>query len=215
MAKKVSMATTSTKTITEPVKAVKEDVVTTESVVDTTKKDTVITEPVVDATKKEAVVTEEDTNPVSVYVNKLNNYVERITTMNKELKDLVNVGKSLEKDFNNIVKVLTKKNKNKSSERRHPSGFAVASVLSEEMYDFLGITKGEKVPRKDVTRMINDYITKNSLRDSKDKRIIKPNDELQKIFRNTADQTITYFNLQAFIKHHFIKENNNVVATVA
>lgn len=202
MAKKASVATASTKasTVTEPVKPAKEDTVTTEPVVDTT-------------AKKEA--TEEDTNPVSVYVSKLNNYVERITTMNKELKDLVNVGKSLEKDFNNIVKVLTKKSKNKSNERRHPSGFAVASVLSEEMYEFLGITKGEKVPRKDVTRMINDYITKNALRDPKDKRIIKPNDELQKIFRNTADQTITYFNLQAFIKHHFIKENNNVAVAAA
>lgn len=196
MAKKATVTTSTTKASdvpdeTKPV--VKEEIVNAEPVV----------------TDSKSVAVEDDSNPVSVYVSKLNNYVERITVMNKELKDLVNVGKSLEKDFNNIVKVLTKKNKNKSSERRHPSGFAVASVLSDEMYDFLGITKGEKVPRKDVTRMINDYITKNSLRDPKDKRIIKPNDELQKIFRNTNDQTITYFNLQAFIKHHFIKENNH------
>ena len=139
-----------------------------------------------DVLKVKDEVKEEANNPVSIYVNKLNNYVERITTMNKELKELVNVGKSLEKDFNNIVKIMTKKNKNKSNgERRHPSGFAVASVLSEEMYEFLNIKKGEKVPRKDVTRMMNDYITKNELRNPDDKRIIIPNEALRKIF-NTS-----------------------------
>lgn len=150
---------------------------------------------------------EDDTNnPVSVYVSKLNNYVDRITTMNKELKELVNVGKSLEKDFNNIVKVMSKKNKNKSNEKRHPSGFAVPYKLSEELYSFLNINNGEKVPRNDVTRMINEYITKNSLRDEKDKRIIKPNNELHKIFNSSNEDSITYFNLQSYIKHHFIKE---------
>lgn len=146
-------------------------------------------------------------NPVSIYVNKLNNYVERITSMNKELKELVNVGKSLEKDFGNIVKIMTKKNKNKSSgERRHPSGFAVASVLSDEMYTFLNIRQGEKVPRKDVTRLMNDYITKNELRNPDDKRIILPNDALKKIFNSNDNDTVTYFNLQSYIKHHFIKD---------
>ena len=150
---------------------------------------------------------EEDTNnPVSVYVSKLNNYVDRITTMNKELKELVNVGKSLEKDFNNIVKVMSKKNKNKSNEKRHPSGFAVPYKLSEELYSFLNINNGEKVPRNDVTRMINEYITNNNLRDEKDKRIIKPNKELHKIFNSSNEDSITYFNLQSYIKHHFIKE---------
>ena len=150
--------------------------------------------------------TDDANNPVSVYVSKLNNYVDRITTMNKELKELVNVGKSLEKDFNNIVRIMSKKNKNKSNEKRHPSGFAVPYKLSEELYTFLNINKGEKVPRNDVTRMINEYITKNELRDTKDKRIIKPNKELHKIFNSSNNDSITYFNLQSYIKHHFIKE---------
>lgn len=149
---------------------------------------------------------EEVNNPVSVYVSKLNNYVERIAVMNKELKELVNVGKSLEKDFNNIVKVMSKKSKKTSSEKRHPSGFAVPYTLSDELYSFLNINNKDKVPRNDVTRMINEYITSNNLRDTKDKRIIKPNTELHKIFKSTPNDSITYFNLQSYIKHHFIKE---------
>jgi len=155
--------------------------------------------------KKNKKDVDDTNNPVSVYVGKLNNYVERITTMNKELKELVNVGKSLEKDFNNIVRIMSKKNKNKSNEKRHPSGFAVPYKLSDELYTFLNINKGEKVPRNDVTRMINEYITKNELRDTKDKRIIKPNNELHKIFNSSNNDSITYFNLQSYIKHHFIK----------
>lgn len=155
--------------------------------------------------------TEEENNPVSIYVSKLNKYVGSIASINKELKELVTVGKSLEKDFNNIVRIMAKKSKTKGSgERRHPSGFAVASILSEEMYSFLDITNGEKVPRKDVTRMINEYITKNGLRDVDDKRIIMPNENLHKIFKSNDESKITYFNLQSYIKHHFIKEQQAV-----
>lgn len=193
---KKTSVTVSTKE-SEPVKKVVEKL--TEEVV--------VEEPVVEAEGggKQKEETEVN-NPVSVYVSKLNNYVERITTMNKELKELVNVGKSLEKDFNNIVKVMSKKNKNKSSEKRHPSGFAVPYKLSDELYSFLNIKNGEKVPRNDVTRMINAYITTNNLRDPKDRRIIKPNAELHNIFKSSANDSITYFNLQSYIKHHFIKE---------
>ncbi|QOI90233.1 hypothetical protein QKU58_gp098 [Pyramimonas orientalis virus] len=159
-----------------------------------------------DSTSGGNIVEEENNNPVSVYISKLNNYVERISTMNKELKDLVNVGKSLEKDFNNIVKVMSKKQKKSSTEKRHPSGFAVPYKLSEELYKFLNINVGEKVPRNDVTRMINEYIKTNDLRDATDKRIIIPNKELHKIFNSSTSDSITYFNLQSYIKHHFIKE---------
>lgn len=163
-------------------------------------------DPVSEGGSKKKKECDDSNNPVSVYVAKLNNYVDRITTMNKELKELVNVGKSLEKDFNNIVRIMSKKNKNKNSEKRHPSGFAVPYKLSDELYAFLNIKKDEKVPRNDVTRMINEYITKNNLRDTKDKRIIKPNKELHAIFKSSNTDTITYFNLQSYIKHHFIKE---------
>ena len=149
---------------------------------------------------------EDENHPVNLYLKRLNQFVLNIKTINNELKDLVSVGKGLEKDFNSIQKLMAKKSKTRGSERRHPSGFAVASILSEEMYNFLNISKGEKVPRKDVTRMMNDYITKNNLRDPSDKRIIVPNDALHKIFNSTCDDKITYFNLQSYIKHHFIKE---------
>lgn len=213
---KKTTGTTGTTRTTDIVTITKEEVVSEPEVVqvpeevsiEDTKSDTSdqIDDKTFGGKKKEMLKEDYETNPVSVYVNKLNNYVERITTMNKELKDLVNVGKRLEKDFGNIVKLMSKKTKKSSTEKRHPSGFAVPYKLTDELYEFLNIKKDEKVPRNDVTRMINEYITSNSLRDEKDKRIIKPNTELHKIFKSTNDNDITYFNLQSYIKHHFIKE---------
>lgn len=147
---------------------------------------------------------EEAPNPVSVYVNKLNNYVERLGAMNKELKEMVNIGKTLEKDFANIVKVLSKKNK-KSSDRPR-SGFAMPSLLSNELYEFMEITPGELVNRTDVTRKLNEYIKSNNLRREDNKRYIIPDKLLQKLLRSEPKDEITYFNLQHFMKHHYVKE---------
>lgn len=147
---------------------------------------------------------EEAPNPVSVYVNKLNNYVERLGAMNKELKEMVSIGKTLEKDFTNIVKVLSKKNK-KSSDRPK-SGFAMPSLLSNELYEFMEITPGELVNRTDVTRKLNDYIKTNNLRREDNKRYIIPDKLLQKLLRSEPKDEITYFNLQHFMKHHYVKE---------
>lgn len=155
---------------------------------------------------------ENSDNPVTIYVNKLNKYVETIAKMNSELKQLVSVGKTLEKDFNQIVKLLAKKNKNKSNENRALTGFAMPTYLTDEMYDFLNkntelkVEKGQKVYRIAVTRMLNKYIKDEGLRKEDDMRYFLPNTTLHRIFRSTENDEVSYFNLQKYIKHHFIKE---------
>tara|TARA_Y100000389_G_scaffold109924_1_gene107032 strand:- start:9229 stop:9894 length:666 start_codon:yes stop_codon:yes gene_type:complete len=159
---------------------------------------------------------ENNDNPVTIYVNKLNKYVETIAKMNYELKQLVTVGKTLEKDFNQIVKLLAKKNKNKSNENRALTGFAMPTYLTDEMYDFLNehtemkIESGQKVHRIAVTRTLNKYIKDNGLRQEKDKRYFTPNSTLHRIFRSTENDEVSYFNLQKYIKHHFLKEYKKV-----
>jgi chromatin remodeling complex protein RSC6 len=131
---------------------------------------------------KEESTEEEVSNPVSVYVNKLNNYVDRISAMNKELKEMVSIGKTLERDFNNIVKVLSKKNKKTSD--RPKSGFAMPSLLSNELYEFMKIPHGELVHRTDVTRRLNEYIKQHELRREDNKRYIIPDATLQRLLRS-------------------------------
>ena len=123
------------------------------------------------------------------------------------------MGKTLEKEFSSVIKAMSKqKNKNKNGENRSLSGFAIPSLLTPELYKFLHehsnpqIEEGQLVPRKDVTKMLNRYIIENKLRNDKDKRQIIPDENLKRIFNCTDSDQVTYFNLQTYLKHHFIKQ---------
>lgn len=143
-------------------------------------------------------------NPITIYVNKLNSYVDKMQTVLKDVKELVSYGKTLEKDFNQIVKVLAKKKK--TTENKAPSGFAMLTLLTDEMYEFMDIPKGTKVYRNDVFRKINTHITENNLRKTSNKRHILPDETLHKLFGSNENDEVTYFNLQTWIKHHYIRE---------
>lgn len=151
-------------------------------------------------------MTTEEVTEDTVFHNKLIEFNEKINEMVKQMKELQAYGKVLDKEFNGVSRQLMKlkKTKNKSSSRPL-SGFAVPSRLTDELYEFLKIQKGTLIARKDVTKMMNEYIVKNECRDEKDKRNIIPNEELQTLFHCGPDEQITYFNLQSYMKQHYLK----------
>jgi chromatin remodeling complex protein RSC6 len=151
----------------------------------------------------------------SVFLSKLTSFLTKVSVVNKEVRELQTIGRTLEKDFNAVVRALSKKkNKHRNNENRALSGFAMPSLLSNELYTFLDIQEGTLIPRKQVTRMLNEYIKENNLRNETDRRIILPDDNLKRIFNCTENDNVTYFNLQSYVKHHFIKEIKVVVPTV-
>lgn len=89
---------------------------------------------------------------------------------------------------------------------RKPSGFAKPAKLSPQLCTFLGVAPDTELARMDVTRRITEYIKANNLNDSKDRRNITPDANLQAILAGPSDKPVTYFNLQAHIKHHFVKD---------
>lgn len=89
---------------------------------------------------------------------------------------------------------------------RKPSGFAKPAKLSPQLCTFLGVAPDTELARMDVTRRITEYIKANNLNDSKDRRNITPDANLQAILAGPKDKPVTYFNLQAHIKHHFVKD---------
>lgn len=89
---------------------------------------------------------------------------------------------------------------------RKPSGFAKPAKLSPQLCAFLDVAPDTELARMDVTRRITEYIKANNLNDSKDRRNIKPDPKLQAILAGPKDKPVTYFNLQAHIKHHFVKD---------
>jgi chromatin remodeling complex protein RSC6 len=59
--------------------------------------------------------------------------------------------------------------------------------------------------RVEVSKEINAYITANQLKDKVQGRQINPDAKLAKLLKIGKDETLTYFNLQKFLKIHFIK----------
>ena len=148
-----------------------------------------------------------ETPTVVTEVDRFTAVLTKLQSFANDIKDTIAHVKILQKEFAKLQKSTTKKQKKApSTGPRTLSGFAKPSQLSEELCDFMGVAKGTSMARTEVTRMINDYIKKNSLQDASDKRHILPDDKLSKILNLQAEDKLTYFNLQKYMKHHFTKE---------
>lgn len=164
--------------------------------------------PVVD-TPVETVVVESETAPV-VEVDKFVVVLDRLQRFATEVKDTIALVKALQKEFQKVQKSSVKKTKKSaplaSNKPRTPSGFAKPTKLSDDLCAFLGVSSGSEMARTEVTRVINEYIKKNSLQDTADKRTIVPDAKLMSILKLGEGDKLTYFNLQTYIKHHFHRE---------
>ena len=156
--------------------------------------------------EEEEVVGSDRPNSLQKIQEKFAEMDKRIHDINRSLKDLQSYSKSFAKDFNSLSKQLNKLEKHRAKTSSRPlSGFAIPTKLSDQLYDFLNIQPGTMIARKDVTKMMNNYIVEHNCRDEKDKRKISPNEELRKLFGCDEDTQITYFNLQTYMKQHYVK----------
>jgi SWIB/MDM2 domain len=164
------------------------------------------TVPVVEETTPPVVV---ETEPVAE-VDKFVVVLDRLQRFAAEVKDTIVLVKVLQKEFQKVQKSSVKKTKKSSTvasnKPRTPSGFAKPTKLSDDLCAFLGVPSGSEMARTEVTRVINEYIKKNSLQDTADKRTIVPDTKLMSILKLGEGDKLTYFNLQTYIKHHFHRE---------
>jgi len=110
-----------------------------------------------------------------------------------------------------VVKLLKSNSKaaNKKQKRsgnRQPSGFIRPTLISDELASFLGKESGTEMARTAVTNQINNYIKSNNLKDAKNGRQINADEKLATLLKLGKDDVLTYFNLQKFMKHHFVKK---------
>ena len=115
-----------------------------------------------------------------------------------------------------IIKVLKANNKattkkQKRSGNRQPSGFIRPTLISDELAIFLGKDIGSEMARTAVTNHINTYIKQNDLKDPKNGRQINADSKLSKLLKLGKEDVLTYFNLQKYMKHHFIKKSVDTV----
>jgi len=111
-----------------------------------------------------------------------------------------------------IMKLLKSNNKaatkkQKRSGNRQPSGFIRPTLISDELASFLGKDSGTEMARTAVTNQINNYIKSNNLKDLKNGRQINADAKLSALLKLGKDDVLTYFNLQKYMKHHFVKKS--------
>jgi chromatin remodeling complex protein RSC6 len=133
---------------------------------------------------------------------------QKVADLSNNLKDLQSYLKAVQKELVKLAKTFSKRTRTRSvnpNAKKTPSGFAKPTKLSDALCDFLAVPKGTELARTDVTRRLNLYIKEHNLQDAKDKRKIHPDAKLQKVLNTKPEDNLTFFNLQSFIKHNFVK----------
>lgn len=162
----------------------------------------VVSEP----TPESATQSEQNSSSLSDTVGtQLSGLLDTVSVLMAQLKTVQGDIKTLQKNYTKLLKEHDKtKNKSKRTNRK-PSGFAKPSALTTDMTSFLGLDKDVEMPRNEVTKLINKYIVDNDLRDQSDKRKILPDKKLGKLLGWDGKEQVSYFNLQKYIKQHFVK----------
>ena len=155
-------------------------------------------EPVPVKVEPVEVKEEEGTSPFTVLEDK----VSQLVAVFKEAQAQLKVVK---KEYERLKKTAEKVERKRANARSTPNGFAKPTKISDELCVFLGVAKGTEKSRTEVTREINKYVKAKNLSDPKNKRIIRPDATLKKLLNSTDKDEVTYFNLQKFLKHHFVK----------
>jgi chromatin remodeling complex protein RSC6 len=164
-------------------------------------------EPVVEA----PVVSATD---ISLVTTKMSEFGAKLQQLVSVFNTIKNDFKTLEKSVNKEVKIAQKASskKRRNNGNRKPSGFVKPTLISNELAEFLGKTIGTEMARTDVSKEINAYITANGLQDKKNGRKINADEKLSKLLRLSKEDELTYFNLQRYMKHHFIKQTVSATA---
>lgn len=145
----------------------------------------------------------------STIFEKLAEYGAKIQQVSNLLSTLKSDYKTLEKIVVREIKAAQKsssRRKKTSSGNRAPSGFVKPTLISDELAKFLGKSTGTEMARTEVSKEINAYINSNNLKDQKNGRIIHPDSKLTVLLNVKPGDELTYFNLQKYMKHHFIKK---------
>ena len=163
----------------------------------------VVSAPVVEAPVAPAV----EAAAPDALSSKLNDFGSKIQQVTTILSSMKADYRLLEKSVSRELKAASKSKKAKkaSSGNRQPSGFVKPSVISDELITFLGKEAGTMMSRVEVSKGINAYITANNLKDKVSGRQINPDAKLATLLKIGKDEVLTYFNLQKYLKIHFIK----------
>ena len=163
--------------------------------------------PVEEATPVEAAPAAEAASTELTLASKMSEFGSKLQQITNLLGSLKTDFKTLEKISAREMKQAQKSSgkKRRNNGTRQPSGFVKPTRISDELAKFLGKAIGTEMARTEVSKEINAYIRSKSLQDKENGRKIHPDASLTKLLNIGKEDELTYFNLQRYMKHHFVK----------
>tara|TARA_B100000941_G_scaffold161733_2_gene115186 strand:- start:85 stop:693 length:609 start_codon:yes stop_codon:yes gene_type:complete len=156
----------------------------------------------VEVSAEEPVVTIESS--MSEVLTGFTESIQALTlSLNKLKSDFKTLEKQVLKEARTMDKANAKRNRNKGS--RAPSGFVKPAAISKDLAKFLSVPEDTKMARTDVTKLITAYVKDHNLQDSTNGRKIVPDAKLKALLNVKSSDEVTYFNLQKYMKPHFVK----------
>jgi chromatin remodeling complex protein RSC6 len=141
--------------------------------------------------------------------------LEKVASMTTQLKTIQTSLKQLVKEFDKQKKIIDKVQKKREKAKKSPSGFAKPCKISDELCDFIGISRGTEQSRTDITRYINSYVKQHNLNNPENRREFFPDKKLKSILNVKDGEKVTYFVLQRLIAHHFPPSMSKLAAAAA
>jgi chromatin remodeling complex protein RSC6 len=89
--------------------------------------------------------------------------------------------------------------------RRSKNAFLKPRALSADLCTFMGLPAGSQRSQTDVTKFVSNYVKTHNCFDPANKRRIIPDGVLSRLLKVTDKDTVTYLNLQSYLKVHFLK----------
>ena len=155
------------------------------------------------------IVTEEAApviDTVANYGEESTHVLTQLRSLQTNLKELTLYAGKLEKRIARDQKAVQKRlngKRRRNTGTGQPSGFSKPGPVSDEMRTFLKLGKDELIARTQCTKRINAYCKERGLQNQKDKRILNADKPLRKLLRLGPKDSLTFFNLQKFMKIHF------------
>lgn len=132
-----------------------------------------------------------------------------LLAVREQVSKLVTESKRLEKRAAKLQKLADKRRRRRAAAEAGADGkpartsiFLVPTPLSKELCAFLGRPAGSQESRSNVTKAITTYVKENNL---KNKHDINADAKLKGLLGLKEGDKLTYFNLQKYLNHHYIK----------
>jgi chromatin remodeling complex protein RSC6 len=158
-------------------------------------------------------VEDSEESGIETLFNKLVNQFQDLQVIMKTVQTNLKVlQKEVLKERKENAKKAEKSAK-KTKGKRTLSGFAKSGPISTELADFLEVTHDTQLSRTEVTSRVIKYVKDHSLQNPAAKKEIIPDAKLGALLSN-GTTTVSFFNLQTFMKKHFFS-NAAVAPAVA